>query len=89
MTLPSPSTTPDWKVCPRCQAHIVNGGVKFSCRPDLTHTPEYLSQKVCQWAYAADARSGSVPPLSTKPRDCINPSYNSSKTYPSPLDDVP
>ena len=82
-------TSSDWKVCPRCQAHIVNGGVKFSHRPDLTYTPEYLSQKVCQWAYAADERAGTLSPLSTKPLNCINPAYNSSKTYRSPLDDVP
>lgn len=79
----------DWKVCPRCGVHIVNGGVRFSFKPDKIQPQSELSKKVCQWALAADIRDGTVGEGSTHPLNCINPSYDSTKDYGSPLDDAP
>lgn len=52
------------------------GGVAYPSRKGTPQTPEWVCQKVCQFAHRQDGVPGS-----THPTGCINPHYNSLVDY--------
>ena len=78
----SAPVTPQGSTCPRCGVCIADGNVYFAYRPTTPSDGKTLARKVCQWAYASDAKEGRISASSSsRPLDCINPVYDSSASY--------
>lgn len=70
-----------WLMCPRCGVRISGGNVYFTHRPNPPSTGDVLARKVCQWAYAADLRQGTISEGTPRARGCINPVYDINTSY--------